>query len=357
MVSVTSLLVGAILVSRLPRNPIGWLLWISGLLFAVTRITQGLADHGLTADPGSIPGAIWFAWVNAWVGVPGFLLLGALLPLLYPTGQPRSPRWRTVVFAVIVETVALTAVTSVMPFAARTYPAGVENPLAIGGTVGDGLGVLQAGLDLVLICMLLLALVSVVARYRQAIGIERQQIRWFAFVGAISIVALVVAGLFKDSTGDAIATIDWFGWLIGIGGLVLLPVAIGIAILRYRLYEIDRIISRTIGWGLVSGVMVAVFATAILVFSSVLAPLTGGSTIAVAASTLLVASLFSPLRQRVQAIVDRRFNRARYDAERTIAAFADRLRDEVDLDQLASEIRATVTRTVAPATISVWTRE
>ncbi len=357
MVGVTCLLVGAILVSRLPRHPIGWLLWASGVLFALTRITQAFADHGLTSDPGSIPGAIWFGWVNTWVGIPGFVLLGVLLPLLYPTGRPPTPAWRAVVVAGLVETVALSAVAAVTPFPPGTYPDGVENPLAPGGLVGDGLMALQALLDVALFVLLLLALASLAARYRRAAGIERQQLKWFVFVGAMAIVALGVAGLLKDGNGAVLTTVDWLGWLIGIGGLVLMPIAIGVAVLRYRLYEIDRIVSRTIGYAAVTGVLLVVFAGAVLLFQAVLAPLTGGNTIAVAASTLLVAALFQPLRRRVQLRVDRRFNRSRYDAERTAANFTEHLRDEVDLDQLGYEIRGTVVSVVAPASVSLWLRE
>ena len=356
MAAVTSLLVGAILVTRLPRQPIGWLLWTGGLLFALTRITHGLADHGLTYDPGSVPGAIWFAWVNAWIGVGGFVLLGVLLPLLYPTGNPPSPRWRPLVGVTILGLGALTALAAVTPFAPGTYPPGIENPLVIGGSLGDALVALQSVLGVALLMLLVLALASLVVRYPRAAGIERQQLKWFAFIGAIAITALAIAGLLQDSTGDILATIDWFGWLFGIGGLVLMPIAIGVAVLRYRLYEIDRLISRTIGWAAVTSVLVAVFVVVILVIQAALASITSSSTIAVAASTLVVFALFQSLRRRVQARVDRRFDRARYDAERTVAAFSGRLRDEVDLDQLGAEITATVTLTMAPASVSLWLR-
>jgi hypothetical protein len=356
MAAVTSVLVGAILVSRLPRHPIGWLLWLSGILFALTRITQGVADRGLTSDPGSIPGAIWFAWVNAWLGIPGFLLLGALLPLLYPTGRPPSPRWRAVEGAVIVETIALAAVTAVTPFSPSTYPPGVENPLELGGTAGQALAALLVVLNLALFLLFALALASLGVRYRRAVGIERLQLRWFAFVAAIAILALLVAGILKDSSGDVLAVVDWFGWLIGLTGLALLPIAIGIAILRYRLYEIDRIISRTIGWLAISGIIGAVFAIAIVGLQALLAPVTENNTIAVAGSTLLAASLFQPLRRRVQRAVDRRFNRARLDAARTSDAFAERIRSEVDLGTLRASLAATANEAMRPDGVAVWLR-
>ena len=356
MVGVSSLLVGSILVIRLPNHPIGWILWTSGIMFALTRLTQGLADHGLTSDPGSLPGAIWFGWVNTWIGTPGFVLLGVLLPLLYPTGRPPSSRWRPVVLIVLIQIVALSVVAALSPFAAGTYPPGVSNPLALGGPVGDIVKALQSLLGLGFLLLLAIALASLVVRYRRAAGIERQQLKWFAFVGAIAIIALTVAGLLKDSTGDLLATIDSFAWLIGIGGLILMPIAIGIAMLRYRLYEIDRLISRTIGWAFVSVVLAVVFVAIVLVIQAVLARVTTSNTFAVAASTLVVAALFQPLRRRVQARVDRRFNRARYDADRTVAAFAGVLRDEVDLGQVTMELKSAVVRTVQPTVTSLWLR-
>ena len=260
--------------------------------------------------PGSVPGAIWFAWVNAWIGIGGFVLLGVLLPLLYPTGQPPSSRWRPLVAITIVELVALTAISAVSPFTPGTYPPGIENPLLLVGPIGVALAALQAVLDLALFVLLALALASLVVRYRRAMGIERQQLRWFAFIGAIAITALAVAGLLKDGTGGVLTTIDWFGWLIGIGGLVLMPIAIGLAVLRYRLYEIDRLISRTVGWTAVTSILVVVFAVVILVIQAAMATITNSSTIAVAASTLVVFALFQPLRTRIQTQVDRRFDRA-----------------------------------------------
>ena len=353
----TSLSMGLVLVARLPRHTVGWLLWAGGLAMALTVIAQGLADLGLTTSPGRVPGAIWFAWLAAWVGGLALFVPATLLPLLYPTGQPPSPRWRPVVVATIVTIAAWSMCAAVGSFTPGTYPAGVQNPFAIGGAAGDLVALLPNVLALALAVLLVLAFTSVVVRYRRAAGIERQQIRWFAFVGVVAIAALLVAGGGKGITDGPGATIDSLAWLVGIGALAFMPIAIGTAILRYRLYDIDRIISRTIGWAVVTGVLVVVFAGAILLFQAVLAPLTGESTVAVAASTLLVATLFQPLRRRVQARVDRRFNRSRYDADRTVAAFAERLRDEVDLDQLGAEVRATVVQTVAPATVSLWLRE
>ncbi len=191
-------------------------------------------------------------------------------------------------------------------------------------------------------------------RLRRARGVERAQLRWLvwsmAFIVVGFIVGLVGDSIFVNGLGGAV-------WLPAIVAFCLPPVAIGIAILRYRLYEIDRIISRTISYGVVTLVLASLFVIVVLAAQAVLGPLTGSSTIAVAGSTLLVATLFQPIRRRVQRLVDRRFNRNRYDADRTVAAFAGRLRDEVDLEALRAEILATVSEAVEPSAVSLWLRE
>jgi hypothetical protein len=202
---------------------------------------------------------------------------------------------------------------------------------------------------------------SLIVRYRRAAGIERAQLKWFAAAATVTGVAGAVNigtnwSLTTAPTG-ALGTINTVSGFVIWVGLALLPVAIGLAVLRYKLYEIDRLISRTISYGVLTAIVGGLFVGFILVFQAVLAPLTGSNELAVAGSTLLAAALFQPLRRRVQRIVDRRFNRSRYDAEQTVAAFAARLADEVDLDQLRAEILATVTATVEPSSVSLWLRD
>ena len=353
---ITSLSMGVVLVTRLPQHRIGWLLWFIGTSIAITVVTQAFADLGLNNAPGSVPGAVWFAWVASWAGELALFVPLILLPLLYPTGRPPSPRWRSVEFAGVVAIAAWAIAAAIGPFEPGTYPSGVENPFAVGGRVADLLTLLPIVLDPLTLVLLALALISVVVRYRRATGVERQQIRSFAFVGAIAIVALLVAGGASGSTSGVVATVDALAWFVSISAIALMPLAIGLAILRYRLYEIDRLISRTIGYGVVTAILATLFGGTVLGLQAVLAPLTGSNTPAVAGSTLLVAALFQPLRRRVQRLVDRRFNRARYDAEQTISAFAGRLRDEVDLEALEAEITATVSRTVEPVSVALWVR-
>jgi hypothetical protein len=335
--------VGAILASRLPGNVIGWLLALGGLCFALISGAAGLADLGLTVHPGSVPGAIWFAWLTQWIWAPA---MGAVigLGLVYPTGRLLSARWRGVALAAVLILVFLSFGSAVTPWPDGLFPVG--NPLQIGGGAVAILDDLFALAGLIVVLVALLAVASLVIRYRRAAGIERAQLKWFAAVAAICLPALLV-GL----------TLSWVFYLIAFGGFALLPVAIGIAILRYRLFEIDRLISRTISYGVLTAIVASLFVGFILVFQAVLAPVTGSNELAVAGSTLLAAALFQPLRRRVQRLVDRRFNRTRYDAERTVAAFASRLRDEVDLEQLRAEILATVAATVEPSSVSLWLRE
>jgi hypothetical protein len=349
--------VGTILVTRLPANRIGWLMLVGGLLFAASGGVSGLADFGLNVRPGSVPGAVWLAWLSGWIPLPFVTLALVYLPLLFPTGRLPSPRWRPVAVAGAVAVVVGSVGSAFTAFTPGTYPPTVQNPLAVNGTIGDLLSLGGTVVVIVIIAVVFLAMASLVIRYRRAVGVERQQLKWFAAVIAIAGPALAIAFLTSGATSGVIADVSNAAWGIALLSLALLPLAIGLAVLRYKLYEIDRIISRTISYGVVTLVLASVFVVVVLAAQAVLGPLTGSSTIAVAGSTLLVAALFQPIRRRVQRLVDRRFNRTRYDAERTVAAFANRLRDEVDLEQLRAEILATVAATVEPRSVSLWLRE
>ena len=344
---------GAILVSRLPRNVIGWLLASGGFCFAVGNGAAGLAEVGLIVDPGSVPGAIWFAWVSNWIWAPAIgTIVG--LALVYPSGRLLSQRWRPVALIAIIVIAFLTIGTASGPWPNGQFP--VENPMLATGGGEAALSVLSVVVTPLAIIVAILGVASLVIRYRRSAGVERAQLKWFAAAMAISVPAFLVTSALYGATGIA-GIAAYVAGVLAYSGFALLPVAIGIAVLRYRLFEIDQLISRPIGWAAVTGVLVVVFGGTILLLQAILAPLTGGGTIAVAASTLIAFSLFQPIRRRVQRLVDRRFNRARYDAERTVGAFASRLRNEVDLDSLRVEIAATIVRTVAPSLVSLWLRE
>ncbi len=354
LVALSLATVGAILASRLPGNVIGWLLAAGGFCFAVGSGAMGLGVYGLTAHPGSVPGAIWFAWLDEWIWAPAFGAV-VLLVLVYPTGRLLSARWWPVALAAVLLIALITYSSAVGPWTDGTFP--VQNPLATAGAAapGPGPGVLGVLVGLITLLVPLLSVASLVIRYRRAAGIERAQLKWFAAV-VISLPAFLASTALYQATGAA-GVVGNVAGAVAYLGFALLPVAIGIAILRYRLYEIDRLISRTISYGVLTAIVGGLFVGFILVFQAVLAPVTGSNELAVAGSTLLAAALFQPIRRRVQRLVDRRFNRTRYDAERTVAAFAARLADEVDLDQLRAEILATVAATVEPSSVSLWLRE
>jgi hypothetical protein len=352
--------VGAILVARLPGHLIGWLLAVGGLAIALLEGASGLADYGLNAHPGSVPGAIWFAWLGQLMWVPEITCLFILLPLFFPTGRLPSARWRVVVVIAAALVVIGSVSGAFVGWAPALYPLG--NPLALGGPPGAVVTFLNyvVGTMLVLVGGAL-AIASLIVRYRRAAPIERQQLKWFAAVAILTGVGgttnILTSSPESAAPTGTLGTVNALSGFVIYAGLALLPLAIGLAVLRYRLYEIDRIVSRTIGWAVVSAILAGVFVGGVLAVQAILGPVTRSNDLGVAGSTLIVFALFAPIRRRVQSLVDRRFNRSRYDAERTVAAFAERLRDKVDLEALRAEILATVGAAVEPSSVSLWLRE
>ena len=342
--------VGAVLASRLPRNPIGWLLLVSGAVlgFSFVATTPGVTG---------LPGGIWLLWLGNLTWYPAVVFVGVLLPLLYPTGHLPSPRWRAVVVVAIVTMTLALINTAFSPFSPGSAPPGVSNPLAVSGSLASVLSLMSSAGILAAVVCFPLAAASLVVRYRRAAGVERAQLRWFAAVAALIGLSFAVALMTNSATSGLLAVVSNAAWLLLFVGLALLPVAIGIAILRYRLYEIDRLISRSIGWGVLTVILGAVFVGLVLGLQTLLAPFTGSNELAVAGSTLLVFSLFQPVRRRVQGIVDRRFNRARYDAQAAVDAFTVRLRDEVDLEILQGSLLRLVEATLEPKASGLWLRD
>jgi hypothetical protein len=350
--SVGALLVGAsftvvgwLIVSRRRENRIGWMLLAIGVVFALVTFSGAHAQDGLVAEPGSLPLADVTAWLSTLAWVPAWTLVMLLL-LLYPDGRLPSRRWRPILWIA-----AASAVLMLVPSAFAEWP--YRGPALLTG-VSPSTPELDTAALLQVVGLLLSLGVAVagagalVIRFGRSAGVERQQIKWFASAAAVEVAALfVLSGSLLPPPLDV---------LLALISAPLIPIAIGVAILRYRLYEIDRIISRTVSYAVVTGILAAVFVGTILVMQILLASLLSGSSVAVAASTLVVAALFQPLRRRVQSAVDRRFDRSRYDAERTVAAFGAHLRDEVDLGNLYAEVREVVAATVAPATVGVWIR-
>ncbi|HEY7130707.1 MAG TPA: hypothetical protein VH440_00570, partial [Candidatus Limnocylindrales bacterium] len=277
----------------------------------------------------------------------GVLLLFPAVATVFPDGHLPGPRFRLPVVITILLVAAATVLITIGP--TRPGSDAAPNPLAIPGLpyeVAD-LGQALGGLSVLL--AFLLAVAAVVVRFRRSRGVERAQMKWL--LASMTVMAV----LFPISWGTDYGPSDLLD-LASVFSGALMPVAIGIAILRYRLYDIDRIISRTLGWAVLTAILVAVFAVVVVGSQAVLAPVTEGNTLAVAVSTLAAAALFQPLRRRVQGIVDRRFDRARVDRERTAAMFADRMRDEVAIATLTTDLQHTVDRTLRPSAQAIWLR-
>ncbi|MGH2465346.1 MAG: hypothetical protein ACRDGI_07790 [Candidatus Limnocylindrales bacterium] len=344
---------GAVLVTRLPGNPIGWLLWAGGFILAFASGISSIAGSMFTSN---IAGAVWLYWLSNLLWVPAVVMVALFVPLLFPTGHLPSRRWRAVVIVAFVSVAAVVLEAAVGPFTPGSAPYGIDNPLAVGGTVASIAAILSGASTLTgFVCFPLVA-ASMVLRYRRASGVERAQLRWFAAVAALIGPAFAIGIVTGSATDGIVLVISNLVWLLIFFGLVLLPIAIGLAILRYRLYEIDRLISRTLMYGALTVILALVYLGSILLIQTLLASFTRSNELAVAASTLLVAALFQPIRGRLKRAADRRFNRARYDGDRELAAFAGRLRDEVDLTQVSTEIAATVQRILQPVSASIWLR-
>ncbi len=347
-------IIGWVIASRRPGNAIGWIFLAIGLSQALDTFNGQYSTYGLATSPGSLPFAAEAAWAGTWDWAPGFVLLVTLSVVLFPDGRLPSPRWRLVTWIT-----ALGLLLMVLPTAIAVWPhRGIELTGYSGSYASPDPAVEIAGALLVVGLLLsalaaLLSVAGLIVRFRRSSGVERQQLKWFTFGGAIEIVVFAVTPFLVELDPSFLPVIIVAGALVA----PLLPVAAGIAVLRYRLYEIDRIISRTLAYTALTAALAVVYIGAFIGLQAVLAPLTtGGGSLAVAASTLVVFLLFQPLRQRLQSAMDRRFNRSRYDAQQTVEGFAARLRDEVDLIRLAGEVQTVVGQTLAPDSVGVWFR-
>jgi hypothetical protein len=347
---ITDATVGAVLTLRRPGNIVGLILMLAGILPSVS-ILGFVGGAFLSADRGRhdvLAGVVGL--VGALSIVPTLIVAGPMLALVFPSGRLPGRRWRLPVEA----TVAAIAVGSVTVIL-RPGPIGASlanNPFGVNGYSGSE-ALWVVGQTLAVAAMpfaLLLAVAAVLARIRRSVGVERAQLKWFVAaniaVGAFWTLSLAGVARPNPTIFDVLAA----------GSLSLPPIAVGVAILRYRLFEIDRIISRTLSWAAVTGLLGAVFVGLVVGLQALSADITGTNTLAVAASTLVVAALFQPFRQRIQSAVDRRFNRARYDAQRTTDAFSEQLRNEVDVARLRAALVDTVEEAVRPVRTTVWLR-
>ena len=343
--------VGAVVASRRPEHPVGWLFCAIGLLAGVDHFCGEYAIYALLTQPDPLPGGEAAAWIRSWVWVTAGGL-AVFLVLLFPTGRLSSSRWKPLAWLNLVATV-LGAIW--VAFAPGTVDGldPIENPLGIDSLGGESsaiymVEVLQAAVGLA-------AAVSLFVRQHRAGFEEQQQIKWFAYAASI----LIIGALLMSSMPDAMDAwwVESVGFVLYIAGIVGLPVAVAIAILRHHLYDIDLIINRTLVYGSLTAMLAGIYFGVVVLLQWLFVSLTGErSTLAVVASTLAIAALFNPLRHRIQGFIDRRFYRRKYDAAKTLEAFSAKLREETDLDALSDDLVGVIRETMQPSHVSLWLR-
>jgi hypothetical protein len=345
--------VGAVIAPRLPhQNPVGWLFCTIGLVAGMRLFCAEYAIVTLLSEPSSLPsnlpGGEALAWVSSWVWVL-HLGLFLFLALLFPDGRPPSSRWRPLVWGIGVVVVVATVSVALWPETARGFDL-VNHPLGIEvatGTINPA--------ETILYALGLISAASLLARLRRVKGVERQQVTWFAYAVAVMATSATLAYVVPESTG--VGWLRWISSVLIIASLVGLPVAMGIAILRYHLYNIDLIINRTLVYGSLTALLALVYFGGVAVTEAIFRAFTGQERqpqLAVVVSTLVIAALFTPLRHRIQGFIDRRFYRRKYDARKTLEAFSAKMRDETDLDALSDDLVGVVRETMQPAHVSLW---
>jgi hypothetical protein len=350
---------GALIVSRYPTHAIGWIFCAVSFLLVAEAFAGYYAIYALFYARGALPGGLAAGWFQNWIWVVSIALLGAFVPLLFPTGHLVSRRWRPAWWLATVATVALALLGAFAPGQLDNVliGLGVPNPLGTAGLGGGLTSVLDVATYSLLLASMLLAAASLAVRLRRARGVERQQIKWFAYVGVAFALFFVLRGVVRDvfllPLPALVLALDVGYYSAGI----LLPIVTGLSILRYRLFDIDVIIRLTLIYGTLSTVLVGAYVTLVLTAQAVVRGLTGvpgEQPVVIVASTLLVVALFNPLRSGVQAAIDRRFYRSKVDAARTMAAFGATLRAEVDLERLSAHLLLVVEETMQPAYVSLW---
>ncbi len=341
--------VGALVASRHPGNTIGWLFCLGAFCWILGELALEYAVYALISAPGALPAGGWVGWFGGWARGVGWFLVVVFFLLLFPTGRLPSPRWRPVLWGVVGCFVFFTLVVLLSTVSSDVRLPFLRNPLGLELDVMDSL------LEVVYLGLPLLPAVSgaaVVVRFRRSRGDERQQIKWFAYAVAVMVV------LFASWFSLALAGLVFPGALMWTVPLLGLPVAVGIAILKHRLYDIDVIINRTLVYGSLTVTLALFYVGTVAGLQYALRALAGGGTqLAVVASTLVIAALFGPLRRRIQGLIDRAFYRRKYDAGKVLGSYAARLRDETDLDSLGNELAGVVRETMQPAHVSLWLRE
>jgi hypothetical protein len=341
------MVVGALIVAHRPGNAIGWIFSAVGLLAFTGQLAVEYATYAYVTRPGSLPGAILAAWYGSWCWFPTIVLALVFTPLLFPTGELLSPRWRPAAWLAGAATAALMMLGALRAELDLGADQVVANPIGVAGVENPEESPAGAALFILLVVSGLVAVGSLVLRFRRSRGEERQQLKWFTYAVGLLVPLAALADFLPGTVGSLLFALP----------IVLLPVAAGIAILRYRLYDIDRLINRTLVYGVLTALLAGVYAGTVLVLGQGFGGVgRDAPSWAVAGATLAVAALFQPARRRIQAVVDRRFNRRKYDAANTVEAFSVRLRDEVDLDALSAELLGVVDQTMQPTKASLWLR-
>jgi hypothetical protein len=352
-------LVGALVTSRQPRNPVGWLILGHAFCFSLGEFSRQYAIYGLQTNPGSLPFARAMIWPTYWIWYPGLILMLSLLPLYFPNGRLVSSGWRWISRLIIVFGVGATGVAMVRP--GDNEARGIPNPLGIeslseGTRASSVFGTFWSALGPVLavgwILLGAVAVASLIVRFRRSRGEERQQLKWFVYAVVLFLSVSMASKLFSTEVLSSAV-----GEFLFVVTLESLWVAIGVAVLRYRLYDIDLVINRTLVYGTLTGTLVALYFGGIVVSQRIFIAVMGErSSLAVVASTLVIAALFQPLRARIQSLIDRRFYRSKYDARKTLEGFSAKLRDETDLRVLNDELVEVVRKTMQPSHVSLWWR-
>jgi hypothetical protein len=340
--------VGLLVARRQPGNPIGWIFLVSAAALAVMGAAYGYADLALYGGK-DWAGGTWAGWLASWLLIVPVFVGPCLVAQLFPEGRPLSRRWRKVLWLSVAMGTYVALAPALDPGPLGSFPT-VANPAGLPRAVGRF--VVDPTWGMCILLLLGLSLVSIVLRFRRSRGVEREQLKWLAFAGGVVIGAFLVS-FALDGLLPAGARLSGG---VGLVGLALIPVAVAVAILRYRLYEIDRVISKTLVYGALTVVLGAAYAGLVVAGQEVFSSVAGGGDLVIAVSTLVVAALFLPLRSWLQGLVDRRFYRSRYDAQRTLESFGVRLREQVDLETLSVDLRGVVAETVQPAHLSLWLR-
>ena len=339
--------VGSLVVARRPNNVIGWAFSAVGLLAATGAVAEEYAEYAYVTEPGALPGAVAAAWYANWSWFPT-IFLAMLFPLLFfPNGRLLSARWRPAFWIGATAAVALTMLAALEPWL-QGEDITVRNPLGIRGVPDAEEGAVATFLLGLVTLVLIAALASLVIRFRRSRGDERQQLKWFTYAGSLMVTSLILEEGFRLDLPTFV-----FGFMVS-----LVPISAGIAILKYRLYDIDFIINRTMVYVSLTAVLALIYAGGVVGVGSVVRRATGQerNSLVVAASTLAVAGLFRPARARIQGFIDRRFYRSKFDAQQALADFSAKMRDEIDLDSLTGELTAVVRDTVQPTHVSLWLR-